>query len=67
MRPKPLHALTGLLLAACGGPPAPPAGVLRQPTLYLDIGVTHYKAPGAPWAQVAILVVYAAFIHPYET
>jgi hypothetical protein len=38
-----------------------PEEVLRQPTLHMDIGVTHYKAPGAAWAQYAILVVYAAY------
>lgn len=36
-----------------------PEDVLRQPTLHLDIGVTHHKAPGAAWAQYTILVVYA--------
>jgi hypothetical protein len=36
-----------------------PEEVLRQPTLSLDIGVTHHKAEGAAWAQYTILVVYA--------
>lgn len=36
-----------------------PEDVLRQPTLHLDIGVTHHKAPGAAWAQYTILVIYA--------
>jgi hypothetical protein len=38
-----------------------PQEVLRTPTLGLDIGVTHYKVPGAAWAQYAILVVYGNF------
>jgi hypothetical protein len=38
-----------------------PEEVLRQPLLYLDIGVTHHKAAGAAWAQYTILVVYASF------
>jgi hypothetical protein len=38
-----------------------PEEVLNQPTLHLDIGVTHHKAPGAAWAQYTILVVYAVF------
>jgi hypothetical protein len=36
-----------------------PEEVLRQPTLHLDIGVTHHKAEGAAWAQYTILVIYA--------
>jgi hypothetical protein len=36
-----------------------PKEVLRQPTLALEIGVTHHKAPGAAWARYTILVVYA--------
>lgn len=36
-----------------------PEEVLHQPTLMLEIGVTHHKAPGAAWAQYTILVVYA--------
>jgi len=36
-----------------------PEEVLRQPMLYLDIGVTHHKAEGGAWAQYTILVVYA--------
>lgn len=36
-----------------------PEDVLRQPTLHLDIGVTHHKAEGAAWAQYTILVIYA--------
>lgn len=38
-----------------------PEEVIRQPLLYLDIGVTHHKAEGAAWAQYTILVVYAQF------
>lgn len=37
-----------------------PDEVLRQPSLRLDIGVTHFKAPGAAWAQYAIVVVFVA-------
>ncbi|MDI1442540.1 hypothetical protein [Polyangium sp. 6x1] len=36
-----------------------PEEVLRQPTLHLDIGVTHHKPKGAAWAQYTILVVHA--------
>ena len=36
-----------------------PDDVLRQPTLHLDIGVTHFKPEDAAWAQYAIVVVYA--------
>jgi hypothetical protein len=38
-----------------------PAQVARQSTLHLDIGVTHYKAPGAAWAQFTILVIWVDF------
>ena len=33
-----------------------PAEVLTQPTLHLEIGVTHHRPPGAAWAQLVILV-----------
>ncbi|MBK9266424.1 MAG: hypothetical protein IPM54_42385 [Polyangiaceae bacterium] len=36
-----------------------PDEVLRQPTLHLDIGVTHFKPEDGAWAQYAIIVVYA--------
>jgi len=35
-----------------------PAELLRQPVLRMDLGVTHFKAPGAAWAQYAIVVVF---------
>jgi hypothetical protein len=35
-----------------------PAEVLKQPTLTLEIGVTHHKPKGAAWAQFVILVVF---------
>ncbi len=35
-----------------------PAEVLSQANLQLEIGVTHYKPPGAAWAQLVIIVVY---------
>src|SRR5437773_10762299 len=38
-----------------------PAEVLRQPTLHLEIGVTHFKPPGAAWAQLVIVVVFADY------
>ena len=38
-----------------------PPEVLKQPTLRLDVGVTHYKSPGAAWAQLVILVVFVDY------
>lgn len=35
-----------------------PDEILRKKTLRMDIGVTHFKAPGAAWAQYAIVVVF---------
>jgi hypothetical protein len=35
-----------------------PDEVLRQPTLHMEIGVTHHKPAGAAWAQLVILVVF---------
>ena len=35
-----------------------PAEVLSQANLQLEVGVTHYKPPGAAWAQLVIIVVY---------
>ena len=32
-----------------------------QPTLHLEIGVTHHKPKGAAWAQFVILVVFQDF------
>jgi hypothetical protein len=37
-----------------------PPQVLAQPRLELEIGVTHYKPPGAAWAQLVIVVVYVS-------
>jgi hypothetical protein len=36
-----------------------PDNLLRQRKLRMDIGVTHFKAPGAAWAQYAIVVLFA--------
>lgn len=35
-----------------------PDEILRKKNLRMDIGVTHFKAPGAAWAQYAIVVVF---------
>ena len=35
-----------------------PPEIIRQPGLKLEVGVTHYKPPGAAWAQLVIVVVY---------
>lgn len=35
-----------------------PDQILKKPSLRMDIGVTHFKAPGAAWAQYAIVVVF---------
>ena len=35
-----------------------PKELLRQPDLRLEIGVTHYRPPGAAWAQLVIVLVY---------
>lgn len=35
-----------------------PREILEQPTLQLSIGVTHFKPPGAAWAQMVIVIVY---------
>jgi hypothetical protein len=35
-----------------------PPELIRQPALKLEIGVAHYKPPGAAWAQLVIVVVY---------
>jgi hypothetical protein len=32
--------------------------VLSQANLQLEVGVTHYKPPGAAWAQLVIIVVF---------
>ena len=36
-----------------------PEDVIRRPNLYFEIGVGHYRAPGAAWGQLVILVVFA--------
>jgi hypothetical protein len=35
-----------------------PPEIIGHPNLALEIGVTHYKPPGAAWAQLVIVVVY---------
>ena len=30
-----------------------------DPDLYVEVAVTHYKPPGAAWAQLVILVLFA--------
>ena len=37
-----------------------PPEVLKQANLQIEVGVTHYKPPGAAWAQLVIIVVYAS-------
>ncbi len=37
-----------------------PANVLSRSNLHLEVGVTHYKPPGAAWAQLVIIVVYVS-------
>ena len=37
-----------------------PANVLARSNLHLEVGVTHYKPPGAAWAQLVIIVVYVS-------
>jgi hypothetical protein len=37
-----------------------PRHIMARPDLQLEIGVTHYKPPGAAWAQMVIVVVYAS-------
>ena len=37
-----------------------PPQVLSQAHLQLEVGVTHYKPPGAAWAQLVIVVVYVS-------
>jgi hypothetical protein len=34
--------------------------VFSQANLQLEVGVTHYKPPGAAWAQLVIIVVYVS-------
>lgn len=38
-----------------------PKEVLEQPTLHMEIGVTHHRPRGAAWAQLVILVVYVDY------
>jgi hypothetical protein len=38
-----------------------PEEILGQPTLHLEIGVTHHKPKGAAWAQFVILVVFVDY------
>jgi hypothetical protein len=37
-----------------------PDKLLQQRKLRMDIGVTHFKAPGAAWAQYAVVVLFAS-------
>jgi hypothetical protein len=37
-----------------------PPEVFSQANLQLEVGVTHYKPPGAAWAQLVIIVVYVS-------
>ena len=37
-----------------------PPEVFSQASLQLEVGVTHYKPPGAAWAQLVIIVVYVS-------
>jgi hypothetical protein len=37
-----------------------PTQFLSLPNMHLEVGVTHYKPPGAAWAQLVILVIYDA-------
>ena len=43
-----------------------PPQILSKPGLTLEIAITHHKPPGAAWAQLVIVVVYAA-AHTVET
>jgi hypothetical protein len=36
-----------------------PDEIISLPNLYFEIGVGHYRAPGAAWGQMVILVVFA--------
>jgi hypothetical protein len=36
-----------------------PEELVRRKNLYFEIGVGHYRAPGAAWGQMVILVVFA--------
>jgi hypothetical protein len=38
-----------------------PEEILKQPTLHLEIGVTHHRPPGAAWGQLVILVAYVDY------
>ncbi len=37
-----------------------PEDLVKRKELYFEIGVGHYRAPGAAWGQMVILVVFAA-------
>jgi hypothetical protein len=37
-----------------------PRQIMSRAELQLEIGVTHYKPPGAAWAQMVIVVVYVS-------
>jgi hypothetical protein len=36
-----------------------PPEIIARPNLRVEIGVTHYKPPGAAWAQLMIFVIYS--------
>lgn len=36
-----------------------PEAVVRRPNLFFEFGVAHYRAPGAAWGQLVILVIFA--------
>ena len=37
-----------------------PREILKQPGLRLAMGITHYKPPGAAWAQLVVVFVFVA-------
>lgn len=41
-----------------------PEEVVRHQNLYFEIGVGHYRAPGAAWGQLVILVIFAEMDRP---
>ena len=41
-------------------PTNPGYRVIRRSDLFVEVAVTHYKPPGAAWAQLVILVMLAA-------
>ena len=41
-----------------------PEELVRHRNLYFEIGVGHYRAPGAAWGQLVILVIFAEMDRP---